>query len=468
MASNRDLLRMLARLFLVFQGLATIAAAQTASHAPPPVVQFRVGAQGSAVGSPPPPFSPLPAYLHWAAQKLRLTYATQQSLPGNMYPFTTNSTTGQWQWQAAGPQGTWVAGFLPGCLWEMHMLYGLKDPSWEAMADKSMTPLMSQQTRQNTHDVGFILQIPFGTALLVRGARDVVSTRVLLRTAQSLDTRYNEKIGCTRSWGNTNGVPGDWFQVIMDNMINLELLMQASKLLGGKPDWAAHAISHARRTALDFFRPDGSTFHRVVYSTASGQVVQKGTVQGYADNSTWSRGQAWAVMGFTMMYRETGLPEFLRTAQIASDYFISQLPPDGVPAWDFQAPPSLPYKDTSAATGAATGLIELEDWSPGRGYLAAAQRMLAAVTRSYLAMNPAPGMPPLASILSGGTVSAPHGSFDTGIIFGDYYYLKALRMLQQRGLPLPSTQPVQDVKGTSDHSVSAVNGTAAGRRMRTM
>jgi hypothetical protein len=187
------------------------------------------------------------------------------------------------------------------------------------------------------------------------------------------------------------------------------------------------AVSHALNTREQHVRADGSTYHLVNYDPATGAVQSKGTVQGYSAESTWSRGQAWAVYGFTMAYRETGDPRFLETARATADYFIGHLPADHVPPWDFQAPPvPTPPRDSSAAAIAAAGLLELSRLEPDAGrrqhYFATAQSILLSLSSpAYLAEGT-----PSQSVLLHGTRNKPSGSYDTGLIWGDYYFLEAL------------------------------------------
>jgi hypothetical protein len=226
--------------------------------------------------------------------------------------------------------------------------------------------------------------------------------------------------------------------------MNLELLFWASKH-GGDPAWCAIARSHALRTLRDHVRPDGSTFHVVDYSPESGAAERKGTRQGHARDTTWSRGQAWAVNGFTMAYRETGDRRLLHAARRVSDWFIDHLPPDRVPYWDFDAPgiPDAP-RDSSAAAIATSGLLELAalEPDPGRaaGYRDAAESIIASLSAApYLAPEGASQ-----AILLHGTQNFPRGNFDTGLVFGDYYFVEALgRYLSP---PRPPDEPTIKVR----------------------
>jgi uncharacterized protein YyaL (SSP411 family) len=183
------------------------------------------------------------------------------------------------------------------------------------------------------------------------------------------------------------------------------------------------------------FRPDYSTYHVLGYDTTTGRVLTKGTNQGYADSSCWARGQAWAIYGFTMTYRFTKDPRFLQTAQRAADYFVSHLPADYVPYWDFQAPgiPDEP-RDVSAAAIASSALFELSrytDENPLKNrYREAAEKMLGSLCSApYLAEGTTSQ-----AVLNHSVGSKPGKSeVDVSIIYADFYFLEAmLRYLQIR------------------------------------
>jgi unsaturated chondroitin disaccharide hydrolase len=201
---------------------------------------------------------------------------------------------------------------------------------------------------------------------------------------------------------------------------------------GGQAEWYNMAVSHALKTRQEHVRPDGSTYHVVTFDPATGLVRSKGTAQGYSATSTWARGQAWAIYGFTMTYRETGDARFLDTARRTADYFLAHLPSAQVPYWDFQAPniPNEP-RDSSAAAIAASGLLELSRLEPDvirqHNYLSGALAMLGALASpAYLAEGTANS-----AILLHGTNNKPGGDYDTGLIWGDYYFLEALLRAQR-------------------------------------
>ncbi len=339
---------------------------------------------------------------------------TATNTPTAAYPIDTD-TAGSWNTTGAG---AWTSGFFPGSLWLLYQQTA--DPVWKTRAEAWKASIEAQKHTTSTHDLGFMLFNSFGNGYRLAGKDSY--RQVVLTAAKSLASRYSAKVGCIKSW---DGGSSD-YKVIVDNLMNLELLFWASRH-GGNPAWRDMAVSHALRARSDHVRADGSTFHLVNYDPATGAVKYKGTVQGYSNDSTWSRGQAWAVYGFTMAYRETRDPRFLGTARRTADYFINHLPSDKVPYWDFAAPriPAEP-RDSSAAAIAASGLLDLARLEPDAlrrsRYLTAAKGILASLSSTaYLAEGSSSR-----AILLHGTYNKPRGKYDTGLIWGDYYFLEAL------------------------------------------
>ncbi|MHC4945291.1 MAG: glycoside hydrolase family 88 protein [Planctomycetota bacterium] len=325
----------------------------------------------------------------------------------------------------------WTSGFFPGCLWLLFERTG--NPAHRTWAENWTAGLEGEKFNTTTHDIGFMLFNSFGNGY--RLTQDPLYLDVLLQAAESLATRYDPVVGCIRSWD-----WGSWqFPVIVDNMMNLELLLWASKN-GGQSAWRDMAISHAEKTLENHVRPDGSTCHVVDYDPATGGVIAMSTWQGYSADSTWARGQAWAIHGFTMVYRETLDPAFLDAARRIADFYIENLPDDLIPYWDFDAP-GIPNtaRDTSAAAIAASGLIELcalevDPWRK-KWYLRMGKRTLRALctlaTQGGYLGEDGQGNPLTPGLLLEGCYNHPdsfsHGSvFDESLIWGDYYFLEAL------------------------------------------
>jgi unsaturated chondroitin disaccharide hydrolase len=330
------------------------------------------------------------------------------------------------RWHTSGTDG-WLAGFWPGRLWAAYEATGRS--VWRRRALAAQAPLAVRAGDTTTHDLGFLLQTSFGRAVTLTGDRH--SARVVRRAAASLAGRWVPAVGAVRSW---DGPPGR-VTVIVDNLVNLELLFAGARL-GGPPEWRDLAVRHALTTAEQHVRPDGSTTHVVRFDERSGAPVWRGTVQGLRDDSTWARGQSWAVLGFTTVFRESGDRRLLAAARRTADYAVRHLPRGGVPFWDYDAPAAGDRtRDTTAAAALAAGLLELAriDPDPGRraSYARAGRRVLHALAGPrYLARGT--GSP---AILLHGRHSPRYA--DAGVTYGDHYFLDALLREQL----LPSTRP---------------------------
>ncbi|TRM59911.1 glycoside hydrolase family 88 protein [Schizophyllum amplum] len=358
--------------------------------------------------------------------------SVMDTAPNFSYPHTTSSNSGVWQLEVAD---WWTSGFFPATAYLVNARAelcgatadnGLDAADWLALGramSAGLAPLEDHTTQG--HDVGF-LSFPFIEELKVNPDNETAKTGVN-KFANALAARFNPTVGCTRSWDSSDA---DEFQVIIDNMMNLEVLFQSAALTGNDT-LVDIAISHANTTMANHIREDGGTWHVIVYSASTGEVTAKHTAQGYSDDSTWSRGQAWAIYGFANMYAHTGITDYLTTARRLADYFISNIPSDGIVPWDFNAPTADRPADTSAATTASTGLLLLSqhetDDSLASKYSDAAIQILSDTTAFAW-------QPSWNSILSNGTVNVPQGNSRTGIVYGDYYYILAGTELVNMGL----------------------------------
>ncbi|UCH62102.1 MAG: glycoside hydrolase family 88 protein [Fidelibacterota bacterium] len=329
------------------------------------------------------------------------------------YPYRTRNDT---LWIANRP-GSWVSGWFPGCLWQMydHTL----DDTWRRRAESWTAGLEDSKDNTNTHDVGFIIFCSFGNGYRLTGREEY--REVIIQAANSLATRYHPRVGCMRSWNK------HLFPVIIDNMMNLEILFWAARN-GGDSDLYDMALSHALRTSRDHIREDGGTYQIVDYDTTTGEYISRFTKQGSDAESTWARGQAWGLYGFTMAYRETGDSRLLEAAMRLADYFIDHLPGDCVPYWDFQAP-DIPdeEKDVSASAIAASGLLELCTLVPAavtaEKYRSAACSILASLcSPAYLAE----GTNSIGILLHGIQNHNEDKGIDVSLIYADYYFIEAL------------------------------------------
>lgn len=327
------------------------------------------------------------------------------------FPVETNPANGN-KWGLADASHL-TSGFFPGWIWFMYEK-GLSS-AWFARAQSQTASMLSQETNASDHDIGFKILASYGNAYRI--THDPAYLNVIQTAAQAMTSLYRPGAGVIESWPNYDS----HITVIIDNMMNLELLFFAAKN-GGSSAWYDMAVSHALKTMENHVRPDGSTYHVVDYNP-DGTVFSKFTVQGAGNETTWSRGQAWAVYGFTMTYRYTRDPRFLQTAQAVADYFISHLPADFVPYWDFSKSGSE-ARDSSAAAIAAGGLLELSTYvatqTDADRYKNAALNIQASLSSpAYLGDRVATD-----GILLHGSANVPRGDFDKSLSYGDYYFIQ--------------------------------------------
>ena len=318
----------------------------------------------------------------------------------------------------------WTAGFWPGTLW--YVYESSKDDRIKQSAIHYTELLESfVQRPAYDHDLGFQIFCSYGNAYRLTGNEDY--KQIILNAADTLATLFNPKVGTLLSWprevDNGRFAP---YNTIMDNMINLEVLYWAAKNGGNKSLYDV-ATAHAATTMQHHFREDGSSYHVALYDPVTGQFIKGLTHQGYADGSMWARGQAWAIYGYTMVYRETRDVKFLRFAEKVTDIYLKRLPADYIPYWDFDAPniPNEP-KDASAAAVTASALLELsqleDDVSKAQEYKEAAIKMLQSLSsETYQSRLSKP------SFLLHSVGHKPAGSeIDASINYADYYYIEAL------------------------------------------
>ncbi len=313
----------------------------------------------------------------------------------------------------------WGSGFFPGTAW-----YAYEHTGNEALKDiavKYTLPLDPLRHYTKDHDIGFQLMCSYGNGLRISDIKEY--EQVIIDGANALSTRFNPTAGVIKSWDKDQWV----FPVIIDNMMNLELLLKAAELTGDD-SYRQTALAHARTTMKNHYRDDWSCFHLVEYDPETGDVVKKQTVQGLADSSAWSRGQAWGSYGYAMMYRFTKERDMLDHAIKVTDYQIGRLPEDGVPYWDYDSeliPDDI--RDASAGAVLACALIELSgyvDAEKSAHYLAVAEKILRTLaSEEYLCKEGEN----YGFLLKHNTGNKPGGTdLDAPITYGDYYFIEAL------------------------------------------
>ncbi|KAJ6492970.1 Six-hairpin glycosidase-like protein [Mycena vulgaris] len=403
--------------------------------------------------------------LYAESNAARLWAVAQRLDPADGYPEYT--TAGGPNAYECSPKEFWTSGFFPGSLWLLRQRAALQNHTavgritvdeWERGAQRWCDPLKSVcVTLTDTHDLGFLC-IPFQHQYALH--RTPEAKEVLLAAASNLAARFDKRVGAIRSWDTCvtkryafgpERFETD-FLTIIDNMMNLDLLYEATAI-SGDARYAQVASTHAETTQRNHIRADGGTPHVVNYNPTTGAVQDRFANQGYSDTSTWSRGQAWGIHGFANAAIQTSRADFLSTAIRLADYFISRLPEDGVPHWDFDCPRPT-YRDSSAAMCAANGLVMIHRAlrtpafaahpraQDAPWYFAAAVKLMCATID--MCLTPAAafvgdsvdlGDGGWETILQHATINnyeyAPRRWADHGLVYGDYYFLEfGNRLLQ--------------------------------------
>lgn len=358
------------------------------------------------------------AWLEDVAARLhtKMTYAVGKAREVDYIPYSTEN--GQWKpvhihW--------WTNGFWPATMWQMYL--ATKDELYrdEAIRTEKMLDVNLEDFEGLSHDVGFMWLIQSGVRYALEGNKD--SYARTMRAAQHLACRYNPN-GFIRAW-NGEGREG-W--AIVDCMMNLPLLYWASEV-SGDPRFRLIAMKHAD-TAMDVFvRPDGSCNHIIIFDAETGEVLDNPGGQGYESGSSWSRGQAWALYGFTLSYLHTGKQEYLDTAKRVANYFISQITDDYIPRCDFRQPAEPVLKDDTAGAVAAAGLLVLAQQLPeleAVTYYDVAVKMLRAMEREDI--NWELNDPALLQRCTAAYHDIPCRHITMN--YADYYFVEAIHMLR--------------------------------------
>lgn len=377
--------------------------------------------------------------LEYCSRQVNRALAQMRDSDRTMEPRNILDNDTAWNCRKASAE-EWCSGFWPGILW---MDYGYekgkkREQTTVRKAAEEYTESLSHLDKQPAydHDLGFLVINSF-----LKGYEQTQNERykqIALACADTLATLYNDKVGTILSWPRHVKDYGG-HNTIMDNMINLELLFWASEN-GGSQRLKDIAVRHAETTMRNHFRKDGSCYHVAVYDTLTGKFIKGVTHQGFSDRSTWARGQAWAVYGYTMVYRYTHNPVFLNFAEKVTEAYLRRLKETGhgskrktytdlIPKWDFDDPDPKAPKDASAACVVADALLELSQYVVGekreryRGIAVEILRQLSTPAYQSGSKND--------SFLLHSTGHKPAGTeIDASIIYADYYYLEALTRLK--------------------------------------
>lgn len=317
----------------------------------------------------------------------------------------------------------WTSGFFPGTLWYLYELSG--DSAWLQPAIHYTEGMERIKYYRGNHDIGFMIYCSFGNGLRLTQKADYKD--VIVTAARTLCERYRPGAGVIQSWPRQRG----WdCPVIIDNMMNLELLFEATRMSGDSSFWNI-AVSHADQTLKHHYRPDMSCYHVVDYDTETGAVRSRVTAQGYADSSAWARGQAWGLYGYTMCYRYTRDPRYLKQAEAIARFIFTHpnLPKDLIPYWDYDVPNiEQEPRDASAAAITASALYELStcvNAKEAKQYKKLADRIIKSLSSpNYRATLGTNGY----FILMHSTGNKPGpNEVDVPLVYADYYFLEALK-----------------------------------------
>jgi rhamnogalacturonyl hydrolase YesR len=350
-------------------------------------------------------------------------YLKAQLSGDNRFPKTYNRYTNR---LITSTSDWWCSGFYPGALFYLYEATGNHELYEEGI--RMLALLEKEQHNVNTHDIGFMIHCSYGNAYNIEpkpAYKDII-----VNSAKSLITRFNPTVGCIKSH---NRGEKD-FVVIIDNMMNLELLFRATQLTGDSIYYSI-AVAHANTTLKNHFRADGSLYHGLNYNPQNGEVVYYQSGQGYSEQSAWSRGQAWGLYGYTMMYRFTRNQKYLNQAIKIAEFQLNHpdMPEDLIPYWDYNAP-DIPnaLRDASAAAINCSGLLELSLYVSeelSKKYLQKSEKILQTLSSGqYTAETGTNG----GFILKHSVGNIPSMTeLDVPLSYADYYYVEALKRYKE-------------------------------------
>lgn len=323
--------------------------------------------------------------------------------------------------------GWWTGGFWVGQLWWLWKCTG--DTAFRSAAERYLALLEPRKDAATIDfDLGFLYA--YGFALGHRVTGEITYRRVALEAAERLLSLVHPATGLIYQVYPQRVVRygAHVASSIIDVMMNLTLLWWAYEQTGDSR-YRNVARQHAHKTAEWVVRPDGSTAHVVDFDAQTGQLLRLDTHQGYALDSCWARGQAWAIYGFLQAFHYTGEETFLKIFHRLLTYWTNHVPADGVPYWDFDAPPDSQHvRDTSAAAIVLAALAQARCWqTPILTADMLEERTWQGLFQNYLAPDDEDG------VLTDGCFHYPRGEgISAATVWGDYYLLEALDDLRTR------------------------------------
>ena len=316
--------------------------------------------------------------------------------------------------------GWWTNGFWGGMMWQLYQ--ATKEPIYKEVAEnleKKMDSVLLDSSVMD-HDSGF-RWLPTAVAnYRLFGSKESRNRGMI--AASNLAGRYNAKGEYIVAWNSRPDHQVDGWAII-DCMMNLPLLYWAYEE-SKNPSFLHIAMNHADTAAKVFIRPDGSSRHIVEFDPVTGDCNGSYGGQGMSYGSSWTRGQGWALYGFTLSYMHTKKERYLETAERVADYFISCIPESGLIPVDFYQDPSCDWRDDTAGAIAACGLIELskitKNWKKQK-YMDAAIRLLKAIDEKGCNYDPN-----VDELLEKCTAAYNETDHNFPMIYADYYFIEAI------------------------------------------
>ncbi len=320
------------------------------------------------------------------------------------------------------PNKNWLASFWAGILWlTAYHSRSQKDIANAQSVTDTFEARLNNKIRLN-HDLGFLFTLSARASWQITDNTN--AHKLTIRAADVLCDRFNPIGGYIQAWGEPEDESENG-RFIIDCMMNLPLLYWASRE-SGDPRYAEVATIHAQTSKQYLMREDGSTYHTYLVDAKTASPIGPKTHQGYADNSVWARGQAWAIYGFTMAAEWTDETAFKNIAKDATTYYLNAVKSDEIAPWDFSLPSHMPYiPDSSADAIAAGGMVRLARLTGDNTYLNAARdRTKLLIQNAFDQREEAQGL------FLHGTQHLPHDyGIDTYTIFGDYFALETIMAL---------------------------------------
>jgi unsaturated chondroitin disaccharide hydrolase len=352
----------------------------------------------------------------WIDGAISKAIARVYGIAGEVKDFPHITDRGAWQ---CTPDGVWTGGFWAGILWLAYEKDGSDD--LRQLAVDYTERLLPRSSDTHNHDLGFMF---FPSAIKAWSLTGQGRYRdIAIDAANALAKQFNPNAGFIPGWGFFG--KHDWSGwVLVDTLMNLPILVWASRQAENE---ALMEVVHAqlKTTFAHHFRPEGSVYHVYKFDPATGVPLGGDTYQGLGPESSWSRGQAWAITSLAILASMTGDDKLQAMSERVAHYFLSSLPDDGVAPWDFKDPNPEAPKDSSASAIASYGFIKLYSLTKDRAHFDTAVRLLRSLALTCGNDSNHGGL------LLHATADLPHDlGVDGSTMYGDYYYLKSLVALR--------------------------------------